>query len=235
MKVIINRRVSFFRLFFRTVFEAKLITDTFTLKAFLEEPTLHAIDLLKESQLLEVVSYYKVEVNSSQKKNEIKQVLIDNLINKEIIPEDDVSTANITDENTLELQCLEMQDREKEKKYQLRLKELEICEKELAMQVRLKELDVLRASTSTAVPKFDISKQIRFVPLFQEKEVDKYFLHFEKIVPSLEWPSEVWTLFLQSVLVGKAREVYSSMTVEQSAQYELVKSTILKAYEPEAY
>ena len=44
---------------------------------------------------------------------------------------------------------------------------------------------------STADPKFDISKQIRFVPPFQEKEVDKYFLHFEKIASSLEWPSEV--------------------------------------------
>ena len=95
------------------------------------------------------------------------------------------------------------------------------------MQVRLKELDTPRASTSTADPKFDISKQIRFVPPFQEKEVDKYFLHFEKIATSLEWPCEVWTLLLQSVLVGKAREVYLSlsMTVEQSVQYELVKST----------
>ena len=118
-----------------------------------------------------------------------------------------------------------MQDREKERECQLRLKELEIREKELAMQVRLIELDAPRAFTSTADPKFDISKQIRFVPPFQEKEVDKYFLHFEKITSSLECPSEVWTLLLQSVLVGKAREVYLSMTVEQSAQYDLVKST----------
>ena len=211
--------------------------DTFTLEAFVEEPTLQAINLLKKSQLLEVANYYKVEVNSSQKKSEVKQVLIDYLIDEEIIPEDDVSNANITDENTLELRHLEMQDREKERECQLRLKELEIREKELAMQVRLKELDAPRASTSNTEPKFDISKQIRFVPPFQEKEVDKYFLHFEKIASSLEWPIKVWTLLLQSVLVGKAREVYSSMTVEQSAQYELVKSTILKAYElvPEAY
>ena len=61
--------------------------------------------------------------------------------------------------------------------------------------------------------------------------MDKYFLHFEKIASSLEWPCEVWILLLQSVLVGKAREVYLSMTVEQSAQYDLVKSTILQAYE----
>ena len=106
------------------------------------------------------------------------------------------------------------------------------------MQLRLKELEVPTSSLrSSTEPPFDISKQIQFVPPFKEKEVDKYFLLFEKVATSLEWPREVWTLLLQSVLVGKAREVYSSMSVEQSAQYELVKSTILKAYElvPEAY
>ena len=65
-----NRRVLFSSVvFFRAVFEAKLLTmDTFTLEAFVEEPTLQAINLLKKSQLLEVASYYKVEVNSSQRK-----------------------------------------------------------------------------------------------------------------------------------------------------------------------
>ena len=28
---------------------------------------------------------------------------------------------------------------------------------------------------------FDVTKHIRLVPPFQEKEVDKYFLHFEKL------------------------------------------------------
>jgi len=44
-------------------------------------------------------------------------------------------------------------------------------------------------------------------------------------------------MLLQSVLVGKTREVYSSLLVEQSTDYELVKQEILKAYElvPEVY
>ena len=42
---------------------------------------------------------------------------------------------------------------------------------------------------------------------------------------------------LQSVLTGKTREVYSALSVEQSADYEVVKREILKTYElvPEAY
>ena len=33
---------------------------------------------------------------------------------------------------------------------------------------------------------FDIGKHIRFVPPFQESEVDKYFMHFDKIATSLK-------------------------------------------------
>ena len=107
------------------------------------------------------------------------------------------------------------------------------------MQLTFKELElpvshssVVRLASET---KFDISKQIRFVPPFQEREVNKYFLHF---ATSLEWQRDVRTLLLQSVLVGKAREIYSSMSVEESSQYDHVKTTILKTYElvvPEAY
>jgi len=38
-------------------------------------------------------------------------------------------------------------------------------------------------------------------------------------------------MLLQCVLVGKAHEVYCSLSMEQSIDYELVKREILKAYE----
>ena len=65
----------------------------------------------------------------------------------------------------------------------------------------------------------------------------KYFIHFETIATSLEWPKEVWTLLLQRVLIGEARDSYSALPMEKSAQYEEVHWAILKAYElvPKAY
>ena len=79
--------------------------------------------------------------------------------------------------------------------------------------------------------------QVWLVPPFQEQEVDKFFLHFKKVAANLYWPAEAKTMLLQSVLVGKAREAYSSLSVEQSLDYEFVKGEILKAYElvTEAY
>ena len=115
---------------------------------------------------------------------------------------------------------------------------MKLKECELSLQLKIKELEIAStASTATKTDKFDMSRQIRFVPPFQDTEVDKYFLHFEKVVSSLEWPKEVWTLLLQSTLIGKAREIYSALSVDQSSNYEEVKGAILKAYElvPEAY
>ena len=42
---------------------------------------------------------------------------------------------------------------------------------------------------------------------------------------------------LQCVLTGKAQEVYLSLSMENSANYEKIKSAVLKAYElvPQAY
>ena len=84
---------------------------------------------------------------------------------------------------------------------------------------------------------FDVTKHIRLVPPFQEKEVDKYFLHFEKVAEILKWPKEHWTLLLHSVVICKAREIYTQLSVEQSSDYDKIKELILKTYElvPETY
>lgn len=48
---------------------------------------------------------------------------------------------------------------------------------------------------------------------------------------------ENWTTLLHSIFDGRAKDVYTALTPEQSADYEIVKERILKAYQlvPEAY
>jgi len=146
-----------------------------------------------------------------------------------VLEDEDTTTTE------LELKKLEYQEQERERSNQLCLKELELKEQELALQLKIKELELAGATASSfsKSEKFDM----RFVPPFQDTEVDKYFLHFEKVASRLEWPKEVWTLLLQSTLTGKAREIYSALSADQSSDYEVVKGAILKAYElvPEAY
>ena len=127
-------------------------------------------------------------------------------------------------EERIQKEKLEQAEKEKERQYNLRMKELEMQGK-----VKTKPLDL--------GIHFDVTKHIRLVPQFQEKEVDKYFLHFEKVAENLKWPKEHWTLLLQSVVIGKAREIYTQLSLEQSSDYDKVKELILKSYElvPEAY
>ena len=109
----------------------------------------------------------------------------------------------------------EREEREKEREFQLRMREIEMQERANQPKQKIEY-------------NFDVTKHIRLVPPFQEKEVDKYFLHFEKVAENLNWPKEHWTLLLQSVLIGKAREIYTQLGVEQSHHYEIVKNLFSK-------
>ena len=142
----------------------------------------------------------------------------------------------------------EMEEREKEKQREMerekleRQERIEIEKEKLQFELKMKELELQGKSKAKSLPLdtskfFDVTKHIRLVPPFQEKEVDKYFLHFEKVAENLKWPKEHWTLLLQSVVIGKAREIYTQLSLEQSSDYDKVKELILKGYElvPEAY
>ena len=182
--------------------------EEFHLESFVAKPTLRSLSLLKKLQLID---YYELSIVSSMKKGEIKKLITVHQIDEELVPEEETeeSLSSSVNANSLELKCLEFQEWEKAREAQLKLKELEICEKELSIQLGLKELEspVPRqrspsAASDSRPPTFDVSKHIKLVPPFQERKVDKYFLHFEKVATSLEWPKKTWMLLLQSVLVG---------------------------------
>ena len=135
-------------------------------------------------------------------------------------------------------------EREKEKDRLEREKERELhLEKQrLDHELELKKLELVeklgsRPTGTSSSSTFDITKHIMLVPPFQEVEVDKYFLHFEKVAENLKWPKDYWNMLLQSVIMGKAREFYTQLPVQQASNYDSVKQLILKGYElvPEAY
>merc|ERR1711911_194656 len=122
---------------------------------------------------------------------------------------------------------------------------MEMENKRMEMEMESKErIEIERLRTQHSAPqqirdndRFDPARNIRLVPKFIERSVEKYFPQFEKVAENLNWPRQAWTTLLQSVLVGKAAEVYSAMSVTDSSDYEKVKTAILKAYKlvPEAY
>ena len=233
---------------------------SFDLDKFTAEPSVELLNLGKKTDLLNLAKHYKLsKIKSSMRKHEIKNILVQYFVDEEIFNENalslivDIQSVSSSKELELKFQIrqLEIQERQKERERERerereereereKEREREERQKEREFQLRMREIEMQERANQ---PKqkieynFDVTKHIRLVPPFQEKEVDKYFLHFEKVAENLNWPKEHWTLLLQSVLIGKAREIYTQLGVEQSHHYETVKELILKGYElvPEAY
>ena len=134
----------------------------------------------------------------------------------------------------------ERQEKEREKERQEREREREsarqIQEREKERQFELEKLK-LQQSNHPIGQSFDVIKNFQAVPSFQEDDVDMFFLHFEKLATNLNWPKDHWTILLQKAFVGKAREIFAQLSVEQSQKYEYVKDVVLRGYQlnPEAY
>uniref|UniRef100_A0A8C6LK80 Gypsy retrotransposon integrase-like protein 1 n=1 Tax=Nothobranchius furzeri TaxID=105023 RepID=A0A8C6LK80_NOTFU len=144
---------------------------------------------------------------------------------------------------------MEREERAQAKRLQMELevRRMEI-EADTAVRIRKLELEAqlsnpglhitpTKAPQPATTPAFDISKCISLMPTFRETEVDSYFVAFERIAETLQWPRGVWSLLLQCKLSGRALEVLSALPVTDSLDYDRVKAVILQAYEliPEAY
>ncbi|XP_066964303.1 LOW QUALITY PROTEIN: uncharacterized protein [Macrobrachium rosenbergii] len=133
---------------------------------------------------------------------------------------------------------------ERHERAEARKLELEAEERENLRQYELQKLKLsspsslgLEGTPNVETDRFGWTTVLKLVPKFSESDVSKYFQSFEKLMKQVECPKEYYCLLLQSVLTGKAQEVYSCLSDEQCANYETVKEIILKAYKqvPEAY
>ena len=139
----------------------------------------------------------------------------------------------------------ERQERERERQEKERERERQERERESARQIQEREKErqfeleklKLQQSNHPIGQSFDVIKNFQAVPSFQEGDVDMFFLHFEKLATNLNWPKDHWTILLQKAFVGKAREIFAQLSVEQSQKYEYVEDVVLRGYQlnPEAY
>ena len=210
--------------------------------------TWDTLDSLTKVNLLSVADCLGISITSQSRKSVVLKSVARELFRREMLSESEMELLEDDSKSQTEIEVMKLRIKEKELdlKYQAEREVREIKLRELdleAKRLELGQVSVPRDFSASGVgghlgsPSFDVTKHIRLVPRFNEREVDKYFLHFEKIAESMKWPSAMWTLLLQSVLVGKAQETYSALSVEDCSNYEVLKAEILKAYElvPEAY
>ena len=203
--------------------------STFDVKAFAldfdSDPELGKIEKLRKSDLLELGKSLGYDLKQSMKKAEISSVILQHYVDENVLdPSVMESVKPESDSQNVAVMKLQLDHQLKMREMELKLKQCEIEQERLKLsQSRQKE--------------FDVSRNIKLVPPFNESDVDKYFLHFEKVAVQCQWPKEHWAIMLQSVLTGKAQQVYAALSVEDSANFDKVKDAILKAFElvPETY
>ena len=183
----------------------------FELEKFVDAPTQEELKILKKDDLISIAKHYKLgDIKRSMRKAAICNNLLRYFVEQEIFEDSALEFLEETEVGSkaseqLAMRRLEMEmgerQREKDREFELELKKMEMEERQKnrefeerqrsgELEFRNKELEHKAASQST----FDVSKHIRFVRPFQEKEVNIYFLHFEKIAQNLKWPKENWTL-----------------------------------------
>ncbi|KAJ8049650.1 hypothetical protein HOLleu_02488 [Holothuria leucospilota] len=130
---------------------------------------------------------------------------------------------------------IRLKEMEREMQKEKEEREMQKEKEEREMQKEKEEREMQKEKRDTGG--FDVSKHVKFVPKFQEDNVEKFFNHFEKLGEQLKWPRDKWSILIQSNFTGKAQEVYSALSIEDSMDYDKVKKAILQAYElvPEAY
>ncbi|XP_047485268.1 uncharacterized protein LOC125036565 [Penaeus chinensis] len=204
----------------------------FDLAKFIDEPSAELLCEAKKNDWIEIANYYQIAINSSWRKAEIKETVLKHLVLQDLLDSKDVlplqETEGIFDRELrlkeIELELAKLEDKEKERKFQL-----EIFERQ-------------SAAATPVIPGghvlgFDIAKVIKFVPPFYEDDPQEFFLQFEHVASNLSWPTQFWSLLVQSVLKGKGRSTYLALESSQQRDYNVVKEAVLKSYRltPEFY
>lgn len=237
----------------------------FDLVAFTLSPTIEVFQKCRKKDLLVIADFYNLTVTKEAKKQVIKTSLFEQLVKAGILPGEVgegpqgdttvpepenslVGSESESSESMLEVRLKELDIQLKEKENENLHLKLRLFQAETDREIKLRALELETEKYGKPVPipvtpmgdrhtVFDVGKFIKLVPPFRESEVDAYFVAFERIASKLKWPTDMWALLLQCSLTGKAQEVCASLPIEQSLEYETVKTAVLRAYElvPEAY
>ena len=136
------------------------------------------------------------------------------------------------------------QKEEREAQVELEKMKLEIEIKKMEVQVRLEEAstgshgeapivsdddrDFIPPRSSANEPRVRIPN----ISPFEEKhDLDAYLYRFERYAELQGWSRDSWAIYLAALLKGKALAVYAHLTPEQSMDYDILKSALLKRYE----
>ena len=203
---------------------------------FLKEPSMEKLERLRKSEIMKIGEKLELNVENSMRKHELVRKIAEHMVDENVFVEavlEDLpkEIIRMTPEQ-IELEKIKIQAQ-----MELQRNKMELEKAKIEQETRLREVDLAIRGREGSRDSFEVTKQARLVPKFEEANVDGYFAHFERTALNLGWPKEFWSMLLQTVLTGKAQRAYATLPTEDCADYDLVKAAVLKSFElvPEAY
>ena len=203
---------------------------------FLKEPSMEKLEKLRKSEIIKIGEKLELNVENSMRKHELvikiaRHMVDENVFKEAVLEELPTEMIRMTPEE-IELEKIKIQAQ-----MELQRNKMELEKIKIQQETRLREVDLAIRGRKESHDSFEVTKQARLVPKFEEANVDGYFAHFERTALNLGWPKECWSMLLQTVLTGKAQRAHATLPTENCADYDLVKAAVLKSFElvPEAY
>ncbi|KAK4329510.1 hypothetical protein Pmani_000141 [Petrolisthes manimaculis] len=221
----------------------------FDLNEFLESPSLATLTVsrIKKADWIDLATKYNVPYKSSYSKAEIKKSVVTKLILGKTLPPEAHRLIHDGegDSALIALKKLEIEEAERQREEAARQREHELIQIEEAARQREHEVEVLNLKIEESQREkhgrglktlTDFGSSLKFLPKFDEEDVETFFIMFERVATQLDWPVEQWSFFAQAAFEGKARLLYSSLS-DENLDYPNVKRVILEAYDqvPETY
>src|SRR6218665_2349336 len=116
----------------------------------------------------------------------------------------------------MELEKLEMDDKEKARQHEINLRRLD------------QNLPVIIDPVQN--DGFWLSAAIKFVPPFDD-DMTQFLNAFEKAMFIHNFPQDKWTQLIHTKLKGKAQKVFAELSVDACLNYNTLKAALLLAYE----
>ena len=203
---------------------------------FLKEPSMEKLERLRKSEIVKIGEKLELNVQKTMRKHELVRKIVEHMVDENVF-EEAVLEELPTEIIRMTPEQIELEKVKLQAQMELQRNKMELEKAKIQQETRLREVDLAIRGRKGSHDSFEVTKQARLVPKFEEANVDGYFAHFERTALNLGWPKECWSMLLQTVLTGKAQRAYATLPTENCADYDLVKAAVLKIFElvPEAY
>ena len=157
---------------------------------FLKEPSMEKLERLRKSEIIKIGEKLELNVQNSMRKHELVREIASHMVDENVFEEavlEELPTEMIrmTPEE-IELEKIEIQAQ-----MELQRNKIELEKIKIQQETRLREVDLAIRGRKESHGSFEVTKQARLVPKFEEANVDGYFAHFERTALNLGCPERM--------------------------------------------